>query len=199
MLKTFSSLPLQRGKNVWGIIYSSDLMTHSEILCESLMSHKIPGQSCKINDLFCYLMSSSTVERLDPSDSSAPPPRSTEICCVWHQKHTVIWCFFGTLKLRSTFAQLHESLSDTAQSHNHLPLYYKLYMQVGIFCRPLYYSAVDVFHNIVPANLSGVLKPEWLVCSLNVGELRVRGERKDIKPTRGKINMRQGSGTDSIL
>lgn len=32
------------------------------------MSHKIPGQSCKINDLFCYLMSSSTVERLDSSD-----------------------------------------------------------------------------------------------------------------------------------
>lgn len=43
-----------------------------------------------------------------------------------------------------------------------------------------------------------------------MGELRVRGEgerrkegrrreEEDIKPTRGKINMRQGSGTDSVL
>lgn len=31
------------------------------------------------------------------------------------------------------------------------------------------------------------------------GRKEKRGEEEDIKPTRGKINMRQGSGTDSVL
>lgn len=61
------------GENVCVIIYISDLMRRSEILWESLMFYKIPGQSCKINDLFCYLMSSSTVERLDLCDSYSVP------------------------------------------------------------------------------------------------------------------------------
>lgn len=38
-------------------------MTRAEILWQSVKSYKIPGQSRKVNDLFCYPTSSPTVKK----------------------------------------------------------------------------------------------------------------------------------------
>lgn len=154
---------------------------------------KIAGQSRKINDLLCCLIRTSTVERL--TLCLAPCIEYKLSCPASHS-------YISAVNINIHFI-CKGKLTRSLRLHDYAAFlcYYtvSVYMHVRTLGWPLCFSSVHAFHNIAPANLSGVLKPEWLVCSLNVGELRVRGERKDIKPTRGKINMRQGSGTDSIL
>lgn len=62
------------------------------------MSHKISGKSCKINDLFCYLKSSSAVKRLDFCNSFAPPLKNINFA-VLENKNVVPLCMFFLMPL----------------------------------------------------------------------------------------------------
>lgn len=144
-------------------------MTRAEILWQSVKSYKIPGQSRKVNDLFCYPTSSPSVKKgwIPGIPNASSPPLPTHRKSMWKNgnKKPEDQKLFESFIIIFAFWEQRSITSDEVVR----PPVCTLAFYAGHHA-----ATARVCRNIAAANLGDVFKPERWLRSLNVGALRLR-------------------------